>query len=649
MKTRLPVAFLAAALLLAAPSAWAATSSAPVPRAIVSADSAWGTATDSWAGYTGALKIWVPQAVRGGWTLTFQSAELGRQVEASSFWNGSASYDASTHTFTVRSPSWAGDVAANAVLAIGFAGSGVLGQGFALSGCTFNGQPCVASVMTSADSQQTLASLQAGTTGGSAGTTGPTGPTGSTGTTGTTGTIALQVVLSVDTSWQTGFGGTVAVKNASGAALPAGASGWQVRLRFPDAATARDVFQGGPWNFQVAFGADGTATLSPMSWASPLAPAATTSSGFNGGSTANLAKATSADPSVTVSFSGTGGSVTPPAPPSPPTPPPPVDGSGGLPTGAVVGGFLFGPYKDAGISMNWNTSLMSTAATGSLQPLIHVLPARVPSVTWAFATGECGKENWAGIAPDALAAANVPAFVAADVDYVISTGGAAGAFTCSTASGMRTFINRYASKNLVGVDFDIEAGQSAAAIDTLVAQVAAVQADYPNLRFSFTIATLGSSNGGALNTPYGDLSVTGYNVVQSLVKHPIANYTVNLMVMDYGSASAGVCVVKSGRCDMGQTAIQAALNLESRFGIPYERIELTPMIGVNDVTDETFSLADVDTMSAFVLANHLAGVHFWSLDRDTPCAQAYASPVCSSVATVPTWGYANRFVQALGL
>jgi len=70
------------------------------------------------------------------------------------------------------------------------------------------------------------------------------------------------------------------------------------------------------------------------------------------------------------------------------------------------------------------------------------------------------------------------------------------------------------------------------------------------------------------------------------------------MVMDYASANAGVCVVVSGRCDMGQTAIQAAKSLHTKFGAPCSSIELTTMIGVNDVSDELFSLADTDTMIA---------------------------------------------------
>ena len=652
MKMRFSVALPAFTLLaFAIHSTSASTLPAAVPRAIVSADSAWGTAADSWAGYTGALKIWVPIAVSGGWTLRFRSAELGRQAPATSFWNATTSYDSATHIFTVSAPAWGGEVAANSILDIGFNGSGVLNTAFVLEDCVFNGQPCVASVLSAADSRTTLAGLKAGST--------PPADTATGGGTDTTGTGsgsadnftgALEVLLSVDSAWEGGYGGTVSIKNLSSTSMPAG-GGWKAILKFPDLAAAQDVFRSGPWNLHAAFGADGTVTLSPMPWTSAVPAGGSVSSGFNGGAVAHLRTAAGGDPSVTVVFSASagGGGATGGGSGSGSGDVTPIVDTVGLPTGSPPGNFLYSPYKDVGISMNWNTYVISTAATGIPTPLLSALPSRTPAVTWAFATGECGQESWAGIAPAALAAANVQSFADSNRNYVISTGGAAGSFRCSSPAGMRTFINRYASKNLVGMDFDIESGQSAAEIDSLVQQLAAVEADYPNLRFSFTLATLGSSNGAAASAPYGDLNVTGYNVIQALKRHPLANYTINLMVMDYGPASSAVCMVANGRCDMGRTAIQAAQNLNQRFGVPYSRIELTPMIGVNDVTDELFSLADTDTMLAFVKSNQLAGVHFWSVDRDTPCSQASASPTCSSVPAVPVWGWTNRFAAGLGL
>jgi chitinase len=87
-------------------------------------------------------------------------------------------------------------------------------------------------------------------------------------------------------------------------------------------------------------------------------------------------------------------------------------------------------------------------------------------------------------------------------------------------------------------------------------------------------------------------------------------------------------------CEMAQSAIQAVENLEHAYGIPAGKIAVTPMIGVNDTSSETFTPADVDTLTKYAAGNGLAGLHFWSLDRDTPCATTttYASPTCNSVS-----------------
>ncbi|QFY43185.1 cellulose-binding protein [Candidatus Methylospira mobilis] len=656
--------------------AFAATLPAPVPNAIISAASSWGSATDSWAGYTGSLAVWVPAAVSNGWTLTFQSAGLGQQVQASSFWNANASYNASTHTFTLTSPSWESAVAANSALSIGFNASGVLNPTVDLANCTFNGQPCVISVLSAQASQQTIANLEAGQAAGSGSSSSSSSNGSSTGSgsgsstssgsgSATTATPALQVLFSINNTWSGGYSGTVAVQNMSSGSLPSGAGGWQAILKFPDSATAHNVFQSGPWNFQVNIAADGTTTLTPASWAAALPAGGVTSSGFNGVTPADLQTAASGSTYETVVFassvaaaaggssssgssSGSGSSSSGSSSGSGSS----SSGSSGSTTPAGTGtasGLLFSPYKDIGTSLNWNTNVMSTAITGTLTPILNVIPAKLPAVTWAFATGECGSENWAGVAADALAQANVQAFANANVNYVVSTGGAAGAFTCSSAAGMTTFINRYASKNLVGIDFDIEAGQTQAQINSLVQQVAAVQSAYPKLRFSFTIATLASSNGTAASNPYGDLNVTGYYVMQAIQQYAVTNYTINLMAMDFGAPGSSVCVVSNGVCDMGLSAIQAAKNLNAKYGTPYSKIELTPMIGVNDVSSEIFSLANVDSMTQWAISNQLAGLHFWSLDRDTPCSQSTASSTCSSVPSVSTLGYTNRFITDLGL
>ncbi len=128
----------------------------------------------------------------------------------------------------------------------------------------------------------------------------------------------------------------------------------------------------------------------------------------------------------------------------------------------------------------------------------------------------------------------------------------------------------------------------------------------------------------------------------------LKNYTVNLMTMDYGGTSAANCVVVSGACEMGQSAIQAVKNLEHTYGIPASHIELTPMIGQNDSQGEITTIADVDTISNYATSNGLAGVHYWSLDRDTPCASGSASATCNSIPTSTPLQYTNEFLKDFG-
>ncbi len=332
--------------------------------------------------------------------------------------------------------------------------------------------------------------------------------------------------------------------------------------------------------------------------------------------------------------------VSPPPPtPTPPSPPPSLT----PPAPSPSSGVMYGPYKDITVSMNWNTNVISTAVTGTLSPVLSVKPAKLKEITWAFATGACGSENWGGLQAAAVASANVQNFVNAGTKYIVSTGGAAGSFTCANDTDFETFVNRYASSSLAGIDFDIEAGQSSADIDNLVTRVKNSQSKHPGLRWSFTLATLGGNSAQSL----GSMGVT---VMNSIKSHGLTGYIVNLMAMDYGSAIASNCTLNSsGKCDMGKSAIQSAVNLHNYWGVPYSQIEITPMIGGNDATDEIFSIADVTTLSNWVKANGASGIHFWSLDRDVDCAPGYASATCNSYGSAGTWGFTNAFIGALGL
>jgi len=300
---------------------------------------------------------------------------------------------------------------------------------------------------------------------------------------------------------------------------------------------------------------------------------------------------------------------------------------------------FFSPYKDVTINANWNTGAQQSAVTGTAELVTAAMPTKNSTLTWAFATGTCGSENWAGITP-AMEAVNVTNFVNAGKYYIVSTGGQNGVFTCPTTSGFLSFIQTYYSANMLGVDFDIESGQTTAEIDQLIEDAIAAEATYPNMRFSFTIPSLGASTTGS------DLSSIGNTVVTEIQRLGLGgNYFINLMVMDYGSTSSNNCVVSGSTCEMGQSAIAAAESLNANYGIPYSHIELTPDIGANDTAGEVFTLADVDTMTAWMKSNNLGGTHFWSFDRDQPSTSGSSTGNGNSDATL---AYNNEFTTDLG-
>ena len=85
------------------------------------------------------------------------------------------------------------------------------------------------------------------------------------------------------------------------------------------------------------------------------------------------------------------------------------DASPGADAGSVPAGFVFSPYKDTSINMNWNTNVISTAVPGAATGLAGDLVASGgKTVTLAFATGECGSENWGGVQGAAMATRTCP-------------------------------------------------------------------------------------------------------------------------------------------------------------------------------------------------------------------------------------------------
>jgi len=233
-------------------------------------------------------------------------------------------------------------------------------------------------------------------------------------------------------------------------------------------------------------------------------------------------------------------------------------------------------------------------------------------------------------------------------DAVVSFGGAAGTELAAAATSVASLqaayqavIDAYALRR---VDFDIEGAwladaPSVARRSQAIAglQSAAAAAGRP-LDVTFTLPVL----------PTG-LTAAGVALLDSALAAGVDIRCVNIMAMDYGDSAAPN---PSGQ--MGSYAIAAAtstfLQVSSVYAAhgkvlssdaAWRKVGVTPMIGVNDVQTEVFTLADAAQLLGFANTQHLGMLSFWSANRDQPCpggALGVVLSTCSGIAQ-PSFGF----------
>lgn len=298
----------------------------------------------------------------------------------------------------------------------------------------------------------------------------------------------------------------------------------------------------------------------------------------------------------------------------------------------------FSPYADVTINARWSQQYQDmepmdlaaiSAATGVKHyHLAFITDAGACNPAWGAQSTYSVSEGWGSHLTDKMRANGI--------NYVISFGGASSSdisMSCSESQLTQTFEQVLKTYQPEGFDFDIENGT--ANVTKLISVLKKTQTAHPGLKISFTLPVL----------PEG-LTPAGKDIIQQVKAGGITNYSVNIMAMDYGPAYTK---------DMGQYAIQAASSLfdflkslypaQSEANI-WQMVEVTPMIGVNDVNVEQFTLGNVDTLRDFAGKNQLGGLSMWSVARDNPCADRWASPVCSgnNLQTKP-YEFSKRFIQ----
>ncbi|MFC9271679.1 cellulose binding domain-containing protein [Streptomyces zhihengii] len=443
---------------------------------------------------------------------------------------------------------------------------------------------------------------------------------------GTAQAAAVGAAYTRTSAWEGGYTGQYVVTNDSGTAR----SGWTLEFDLP-AGTA----VGSLWNGEHTV--EGRhVTVKPASWNVRLAPGASVTVGF-----VTTSAATATDPEscrIDGAACSAGGGTTPEptgrptgqpttAPTLTPTASAPASTATPAPTPTATtpapgGGGRFAPYVDTSLHPAYD--LLDTAArTG------------VDEFTLAFVTsgGGCAP-LWGGVTPlgEDKVAAQIPALRAKGGDVRVSFGGAAGrelALNCTSAGELaRAYGAVVDTYRLTKVDFDVEgAALPDAAANTRRSQaIALLQKSHPGLDVSFTLPVM----------PEG-LTQPGVDLLADAKRSGVRVGAVNIMAMDYGPAYSG---------DMGGYAISAATATQAQLrGVlglgdteAWQTVAVTPMIGVNDVVTEVFTVEDAAELVRFAASKDLAWLAMWSGTRDKQCpegAKPAADATCSSVLQEP--------------
>ncbi|GAA0681896.1 hypothetical protein GCM10010193_39500 [Kitasatospora atroaurantiaca] len=218
-------------------------------------------------------------------------------------------------------------------------------------------------------------------------------------------------------------------------------------------------------------------------------------------------------------------------------------------------------------------------------------------------------------------------------DVIASFGGAAGtelAQACGSVSTLKAQYKRVVDTlNLTSIDLDIEGGalNDTAANDRRNQALASLQQDYAAAGRSLAVHYTLPVN------PTG-LESNSLSLLNNAKSRGLDVGAVNIMTMDYGP-----------NLDMGQAAIDAANALHTQLGqIWTGRTSQqlwamegnTPMIGVNDSTNEVFTTANATTLTNFAASKGIQLLAFWALGRDKACASnGTLSSSCSGTSQSP--------------
>ncbi|WP_327402083.1 chitinase [Streptomyces sp. NBC_01288] len=237
------------------------------------------------------------------------------------------------------------------------------------------------------------------------------------------------------------------------------------------------------------------------------------------------------------------------------------------------------------------------------------------NLSFAIAKGSTCTPEWNGTTAidNSAVESRISALKTSGATVRVSFGGASGkelAETCTSATALaKAYGEALDAAGSTQADFDIEG--DALTDSTSVAlrskAIALLQKERTDLKVSFTLPVMPSG-----------LDSDSLALLESANDNAVAVSTVNIMTMNYG---------ESYTADMGDYAITSATathtQLKKVFGLSdagaWQGMALTSMLGVNDVSGETFSLSDAAQVRTFAESKKIAWVSMWSTFRDQQC------------------------------
>jgi chitinase len=226
---------------------------------------------------------------------------------------------------------------------------------------------------------------------------------------------------------------------------------------------------------------------------------------------------------------------------------------------------------------------------------------------------------------------------ASGIKYSISFGGKSGkdlSKNCTSAQLTDIYEQVIKTYQPEGLDFDLE--NKYTDVSKALTVIHNIQSKHPEIKISFTLPVL----------PNG-LLFSGKKVVTEAQRKNL-NYFINLLAMNYNAYAQ--CKGRMEHCAvLAANATQSYLKTiypQQSDAKLWQMISITPMIGVNDIAGEQFTLANATFVANFAKDTMINSLSMWTIARDQPCSDKTSNPKCSGnrLQTQP-YEFSKRFLN----